>query len=134
VAFLLAAAFSHERRLDEGMVVQREGGRTVEELLSLTIETQSDGCTVRLTGEIDLETAPGLRQRIGELPGDLTLDLTHVTFVNSQAIAVLIAEHKRRVAAGRRLVVTGASPMALQIFEVTGVDQVLDLDGDSSRH
>ncbi len=103
------------------------------ELLSLKIEAGSAETTVRVSGEIDLETAPGLRECLASLVGDVVVDLTEVSFVDSQAIGLLIAEHKRRVATGARLVITGSSPMALRAFEITGVDQVIDLNGDSAR-
>ena len=105
------------------------------ELLSLKIETGSHGKTIRAAGEIDLESAPELRRWFRSLAGDevLTVDLAEVHFLDSTAISVLIAEHKRRVAAGEQLIVTGSTPMALRLFELTGVDRVLDLDGDSGR-
>jgi anti-sigma B factor antagonist len=117
------------------MVVRRRGGRTVGELLSLNIGTGSHGKTIRVAGEIDLETAPELRRCFLSVAGDavLTVDLAEVAFLDSTAISVLIAEHKRRAAAGEQLIITGSSPMALRLFELTGVDQVLDLDGDAGR-
>ena len=102
------------------------------ELLSLEIEAGDAGYIVRLAGEIDLETAPKVRDELAALTGDLVVDLTDVTFVDSQTIGLLISEHKRRVAAGERLVVTGSSPMALRAFQICGVDRVLDLDGDAA--
>ena len=106
----------------------------MSELLSLEIEAGSAGTTVRVAGEIDLETAPRLRECLASLTGDVVVDLTEVSFVDSQAIGLLVAEHKRsRRRAGERLVVTGSSPMALRAFEITGVDQVLDLNGDSPK-
>ena len=105
----------------------------MSELLSLEIEAENAGTTVRVAGEIDLETAPRLRECLVLLPGDVVVDLSEVSFVDSQAIGLLVAEHKRRVAVGERLAVTGSSPMALRAFEITGVDQVLDLNGDSPK-
>ena len=105
----------------------------MSELLSLDVEAGSVGTTVRVVGEIDLDTAPRLRECLASLPGDVVVDLTEVSFVDSQAIGLLVAEHKRRVAVGEHLAVTGSSPMALRAFEITGVDQVLDLDGDSLK-
>jgi anti-sigma B factor antagonist len=118
---------------DEGMVFSERGGRAVSELLSLEIEAGDAGFMVRVTGEIDLDTAPTLREQFASLAGDLVVDLSDVSFVDSQAIGLLIAEHKRRVAAGQRLVITGSSPMALRSFKICGADQVLDLNGDSAR-
>jgi anti-sigma B factor antagonist len=107
------------------------GGKAVSELLSLAIESEGSSTTVRVGGEIDLDTAPQLRECLVALAGDVVVDLTDVSFVDSQAIGLLIAEHRRRKEAGARLVVRGSSPMTLRTFELTGVDQVLDLDGDS---
>jgi anti-sigma B factor antagonist len=103
----------------------------VTELLSLAIESGSSSTTVRVGGEIDLDTAPQLRACLATVAGDVVVDLTDVSFVDSQAIGLLIAEHQRRQKAGARLVVRGASPVTLRTFELTGVDHVLDLDGDS---
>ena len=61
----------------------------------------------------------------------VVVDLTDVSFLDSRAIALLVAEHRRRVDTGAHLVVKGSSSRALRTFAVTGVDQVLDLDGDS---
>ena len=70
------------------------------ELLSLDIEASGGGATVRVAGDIDLGngTQPARMLRCS-LVGDLVVDLTEVSFVDSTAIALLIAEHKRRVAA-----------------------------------
>lgn len=101
------------------------------ELLSLQIEPGSTHTTVRASGDVDMATAPSLRECLASLAGNVVVDLSEVTFLDSTAMSVLIAEHKRRVGAGHSLVITGSSPMALRIFELTGVDRVLDLDGDS---
>jgi anti-sigma B factor antagonist len=100
----------------------------VDGLWSLAIESGDFGTTLRVSGEIDLDTAPQLRECLAGLTGDVFIDLTDVAFVDSQAIGVLLAEHKRRTEAGSRLVIHGASPMALRTFAITGVDQVLHLD------
>jgi anti-sigma B factor antagonist len=131
MAFLRAASFSHERAsMLKGWLLSERGGGTVGQLVSLNIEAGSHGKTIRVAGEIDLETAPELRRCFRALAGDsvLTVDLAEVAFLDSTAISVLIAEHKRRVAAGEQLIVIGSTPMALRLFELTGVDQVLHLD------
>jgi anti-sigma B factor antagonist len=106
----------------------------VSELLSLAIEAGSAGSVVKLDGELDLSTTPLLRECLASLGGDVVVDLTDVSFLDSRAIALLVAEHQRRVEAGEQLVITGSSSMALRSFAVTGVDRVLNLDGDSPVH
>ena len=105
----------------------------MSELLSLEIEAGTHGPTVRVAGEIDLATAPKLRACLESLADEavVAVDLSGVAFVESSGIAVLIAEHKRRVVAGEQLVVTGSSPLTLRVFEAAGVDQLFNLDGDS---
>ena len=100
-------------------------------LLSLTLEAGTGGTTVRASGELDLATAPELRECLALVAGDVVLDLTGVTFVDSSAIALLVSEHRRRVAKNEALTVTGSSPMALRVFEISGLDQLVNLNGDS---
>ena len=131
MSFLPVGVVLTERTIRRaGRLFQRTGGKAVTELLSLAIEAGSSSTTVRVGGEIDLDTAPRLRDCLATLTGDVVVDLTDVSFVDSQAIGLLLAEHRRRKEASARLVVSGASPMTLRTFELTGVDQVLDLDGD----
>jgi anti-sigma B factor antagonist len=105
----------------------------VSELLSLDIEAGTHGPTVRVSGEIDMSTAPNLRDCLATLADEpvVAVDLSGVAFVESSGLGVLIAEHKRRSAAGHELVITGSSPLARRVFEVTGLDHVLNLDGDA---
>lgn len=105
----------------------------MSELLSLNIESGTNGPTVHVAGEIDISTAPELTECLAALAHEpvVHVDLTEVAFVESSGLAVLITEHKRRVATGGTLVITGSSPLALRVFEITGLDRVLNLDGDS---
>jgi anti-sigma B factor antagonist len=102
----------------------------VSEVLSLAIESGSAGTTVRLRGEVDLATAPKLRECLASLTGDVVVELSDVTFLDSQAVGLLIAEHKRRETIGVRLTVRGASSMALRTFELTGADQLFNLEDE----
>jgi anti-anti-sigma factor len=106
---------------------------TVGELLSLAIEEGGAETTVRLTGELDLSSVPALRESLAFLAGDVVVDLVDVSFVDSQGIGLLIAEHQRRVNRGEHLVVRGASEMARRTFEITGADLVLDVEVSGSE-
>ena len=60
---------------------------------------------IRLAGEIDLGTAPQLKQAIdghARTPGQmLTIDLREVTFVDEMGLAALVRAQHRAVARGR---------------------------------
>jgi anti-sigma B factor antagonist len=103
----------------------------VSELLSLEVAAGTDGPTVRVSGEIDVSTAPSLRECLATLADEpvVAVDLSEVAFVESSGLGVLVAEHKRRRAAGHELVIIGSSPLAQRVFEITGLDHVLNLDG-----
>ena len=61
----------------------------------LSLEDRSNGDWVHGPArvEIDLETAPILRERLAALAGDVTVDLADVSFVDSQMMSVLVSEH-----------------------------------------
>jgi len=105
----------------------------VSELLSLEIEPGSARTTIRASGEIDIDTAPELRDCLAAVTGDVVLDLADVVFLDSTAMSVLIVEQKRRLSAGQSFVITGSSPLARRLFELTGIDYLLNLDGDAAH-
>jgi anti-anti-sigma factor len=81
------------------------------------------GRTLALTGELDLVTAPRLIDRIGRLveaDGDLTLELSGVSFVDSQGIRAFI-QIARALDGRGRLVLAGASPEVRKLFDIVGV-------------
>jgi anti-anti-sigma factor len=58
-----------------------------ERAFSLSIERNGHGAIVRLAGELDLATAPQLRECLQSLEGrSVTLDFAAVTFMDSTAI------------------------------------------------
>jgi anti-sigma B factor antagonist len=80
-----------------------------------------DAAWVRVTGELDIATAPQLAQMLGraeERCQRVVLDLRQVAFMDSSGVRVILDANLRANAAGRRLVlVRGPSH----------VDRVLDL-------
>jgi anti-anti-sigma factor len=49
--------------------------------------------------------------------------------VDSSGLKVLVVAHRRLARRGSRLVIGGASPMAMAVMEITGLDEVFDFDG-----
>jgi len=58
---------------------------------------------LRITGEVDLATAPALRSSIREIidshPAGLVIDLGDVPFLDSTGLGVLVAAYKQAIAA-----------------------------------
>ena len=88
---------------------------------------------VTVSGEIDVATAPQLRQHLEASPvaeaPTVVVDLTGVSFLDSTALGVLVGAHRRRgeVGGDLRLVVT--EPRILKVFEITDLIRVFRIVG-----
>jgi anti-sigma B factor antagonist len=104
--------------------------------INLDTESQGDGTdkvvVLAPQGEVDLATAPDLREMLIRLVSSgvvrVIVDLADVTFIDSSGLGVLAAAAKRLDAANGWLRVRGPCPQARQILELTGLDQVLELE------
>jgi len=91
-----------------------------------------DGSPVlAVSGEIDISTAPALRDRLVSLaldgPATVVVDLRQVTFLDSTALGVLVSALKRlrENGGGLRLVVAGGS--VARVLEITGLAKVFPI-------
>jgi anti-sigma B factor antagonist len=95
------------------------------------VRVSAKAYVLEVGGELDLYTAPRLSSQVGEIIAlgatSLVVDLTETTFVDSTALHVLLDAKKRIRAEGGDLVVVCPSPHVRRIFEVTGVDGLLQL-------
>jgi anti-sigma B factor antagonist len=90
----------------------------------------SYGLLVEVAGEVDIATAPRLREALAERPpaGELLLvDLSGVTFMDSSGLSVVLNLQRDLRDAGQRLAIVCPAGPARLLFEVTGVDTELPL-------
>jgi anti-sigma B factor antagonist len=87
--------------------------------------------TMVLSGELDLSSAPKLRECLAELAAldviHMVIDLANLRFIDSTGVSVLVADLKRVSAAGGSLSVRNANPMAVRIFDTTGLTGILSV-------
>jgi anti-sigma B factor antagonist len=87
------------------------------------------GPVVTISGEIDIQSGPQLRDRllgiIRRHGARLALDLSGVTFIDCAGINVLLATRRRAQLEGGSLRVLRASPRVRRLFELTSLDAVL---------
>ena len=102
--------------------------------LSIDIrEADEQHVVVAIAGELDLETAPRLRNCLRELSGQhITLDFSDVTFMDSTALGVLVAADKRAITSGGAIVLHSVQPAQMRIFEMVGLTEYLNFDGDGT--
>lgn len=84
---------------------------------------------VTVSGEIDVFTAPRLRQYLIDLIAEgrthLILDLTDVAFLDSTGLGVLVGTLKRVTSAGGSLSVAALNHRLLTLFHTTRLNQIL---------
>ena len=97
-----------------------------DDFLSVDVEGMVHVVTVR--GEIDLLSAPELRQALDRIPGDITVDLSEVRFMGSSAIHVLVAAHKRAESTERRFMLRSLQPNQQKVIDICGLTEMFVLD------
>ncbi|WP_295657675.1 STAS domain-containing protein [uncultured Nocardioides sp.] len=106
--------------------------------MDLTLETrEADGKTVvAVGGEIDVYTAPKLRDKITELVGegvyDLVIDLSAVEFLDSTGLGVLVGGLKKVRAHDGSLMLVCNQDRLLKIFRITGLAKVFVIHDDAA--
>jgi anti-sigma B factor antagonist len=86
---------------------------------------------VSVTGEIDLATAPALEQTLrgvsDDRTGEVIVDLTGCTFLDSQGLGALVATKGRLGPSNRRLALVVPDARVLKIFEITRFHQPFEI-------
>jgi len=101
--------------------------------VDLTLTTrQADGKTiVAVGGEIDVYTAPKLRDKITELVAagayDLVVDMEQVEFLDSTGLGVLVGGLKKVRAHSGSLQLVCNQERLLKIFRITGLAKVFTI-------
>jgi anti-sigma B factor antagonist len=90
----------------------------------------TDGAaTLAVSGEVDIATAPVLREALRAHAGrsPLLIDLSAVTFMDSSGLAVLLDLHQRAGERGERVAFIAPSQPVRLLFDVTGLGDELHL-------
>jgi anti-sigma B factor antagonist len=97
---------------------------------AVTITGDSTRTTVAFSGELDLAGVDRAREAIAEAEerdGMVVLDLSELTFIDSTGLEVVLRAARRAQESGRRLVVARPSQYVRRLFELTAIDQSLDI-------
>jgi anti-sigma B factor antagonist len=99
--------------------------------LSITSEDRGDSTVVHVGGEIDVYTAPVLREHLDEhiTAGhhQLVVDLESVSFMASTGLGVLVGRLKLVRAANGTLRLVCSNDRILSVFSITGLDKVFQI-------
>jgi anti-sigma B factor antagonist len=103
----------------------------------LELDLRGDRAVVRMKGELDVASAPRLRECVLKLiqpspssdkVGTVVLDLSNVTFVDSTGLGVIAASRQRVARVGGELILRGPRPNTIKVLEITGLDRVFTIE------
>jgi anti-sigma B factor antagonist len=99
--------------------------------LSLTTRSEGDSTVVVVGGEIDVYTAPKLREQLIDLVNagkyHLVVDMEGVEFLDSTGLGVLVGGLKRVRAHDGTLRLVCTQERILKIFRITGLTKVFPI-------
>ena len=87
--------------------------------------------TVTVRGEVDVYTAPRLRESLYQAVADgipkVVLDLTDMTFIDSTGLGVIVGTLKRLREGGGDLVLRSPSRSTRKVLEITGLTRIVEI-------
>ena len=120
-SWLNTAWLSYRGQWEEGDVVD----------LSLETRHTDDVTIVSVGGEIDVYTAPKLRDKVTELVGEghynLVIDMENVEFLDSTGLGVLVGGLKKVRAHDGSMEIVCNQDRLLKIFRITGLAKVFTI-------
>ncbi len=99
--------------------------------LDIAIATEQAACLLTLTGEVDVYTAPKLRERLIEANDTacdaVVVDMSAVDFIDSSGLGVLVSGLKRVRERGAAMKIVCDRESILKVFRITGLDRVFEI-------
>jgi anti-sigma B factor antagonist len=99
--------------------------------VSVSSRPSGDRTVVHVSGEIDVYTAPTLREELAGLVDegktDIVVDLTDVAFMDSTGLGVLVGALKRVRTTGGELRLVIDQEKVLKVFRITALTQVFQI-------
>jgi anti-anti-sigma factor len=94
--------------------------------LSISVRRTGGEAVVTLVGEIDMSTVQRLAKVVDEIlvtdaPPRMVLDLTGVTFCDSQGLGTLVVLSRKATMAQSYLVLTNVGEFLLRVLDITGL-------------
>jgi anti-sigma B factor antagonist len=93
----------------------------------LAIDNGPDG-TVVVTGRLDAAQSPVAQAFLDRVQGTVTLDCSKLEYISSAGLGVLLKTHKRLLASGGKLRLSGVSRHLQDIFGYSGFDQLFEIE------
>ena len=87
--------------------------------------------TVAIEGRVTIDNSPDMRSRLADAlrlkPGELAVDLSRVTYIDTSGLATLVEASRIAHQQGTRLMLTGIQGQIHYLFEVSHLDRLFDI-------
>jgi anti-sigma B factor antagonist len=101
-----------------------------DEMLEVLTTDRQGVPVVWAAGEVDVSTAPRLREHLANLPAEarrVVVDLSEVSFLDSTGLGVLVAGWKRCQESGAILDLVVTRSQVRKVLEITSLDGVFQI-------
>jgi len=96
---------------------------------ALSVDDTNGDPVVRVAGEVDMDTAPHLEERLRQLAQAgtpvITLDLADIDFIDSTGLHAIVVAVKELRAYGGDLVLRSPTPSTARVLELSGLTNVV---------
>jgi anti-anti-sigma factor len=107
------------------------------ESLNVTTARSGDAIHISLEGELDIASSPRIEEALheaeGQGPAVILLDLRKLEFMDSTGLRTILAADARAREAGRRFVVVRGDENIQRVFEVTRLDERVEIVDDPAE-
>ena len=100
-------------------------------MLNIVKTAEGANTVFELEGRLDTVTAPNLEQEIKDCIEDvqeLVLNIEKLEYISSAGLRVLLFAQKSMNGRAGKLIIKGASEAVMEIFEVTGFSDILNIE------
>lgn len=102
--------------------------------MEISERTEQNTPVVALTGDIDLESSPKLRDflkpKSTQKTPKLVLDFSGVNYIDSSGLATLIEYFQAAQGYGGKMALASLSPRVKNVFEIVRLEQIFSLHPD----
>ena len=90
---------------------------------------------VRMVGRLDSRAAPPAEENFGRVLGSgaprLAVDLSHIDYISSAGLRVLLVVAKKVQQAKGKVVLFGLVPNVREVFSISGFDRIFAIEADA---
>lgn len=92
----------------------------------------------KVVGEIDAFTAPKLKEKLASVQNikglQVEIDLSEVSYIDSTGLGVFVGFYKGLKENSDHMKITGVNDRLKRLFEITGLDKIIDIEGKEGEN